>query len=127
MDAELNTKNKVQTTGSMAVSVLRHSSGTLNWRPEELQKLGSKLLTFHKKHHPKAYVDRWYVVRKEGGRGLMQLEEAYVVQVPKLMEYVDRKKVQRYKLLDCTGTAHTGQCDSRLQASGQNYRGAQDK
>jgi hypothetical protein len=39
LDAELNTKNKVQTTGSMAVSVLRHSSGILNWRQEELQKL----------------------------------------------------------------------------------------
>jgi hypothetical protein len=86
-DAELNTKNKVQTNGSMAVPVLRHSSGILNWRAEELQKLDRKLLTFDKQHHPKACIDRWCVARKQSGRGLMQLE-GYTVQVPKLMEYV---------------------------------------
>jgi hypothetical protein len=58
LDAELNTKNKVQTTGSMAVPVLRHRCGILNWRQEELQKLDRKLLTFHKQHHPKTRVDR---------------------------------------------------------------------
>ena len=68
LDAELNTKNKVQTTGSMAVPVLRHSYGILNYRPEELQKLDRKLPTFHRQYHPKAYVDRWGVARKQGGR-----------------------------------------------------------
>jgi hypothetical protein len=29
-----------------------------------------------------------YVPRKQGGEGLMQLEEAYIVEVTKLMEYV---------------------------------------
>jgi hypothetical protein len=29
-----------------------------------------------------------YVPRKQGGRGLMQLEEAYVVEITKLMAYV---------------------------------------
>jgi hypothetical protein len=33
-------------------------------------------------------VDRLYVSRKYGGRGLMQLEEAYVIEITKLMEYV---------------------------------------
>ena len=28
-------------------------------------------------HHPKAYVDRVYLPRKEGGRGLIQLEMSY--------------------------------------------------
>jgi repressor of nif and glnA expression len=30
-----------------------------------------------------------YLSRKEGGRGLMQLEDAYVIEITKLMEYVD--------------------------------------
>jgi hypothetical protein len=33
-----------------------------------------------------------YVPRKQGKRGLMQLEEAYTVNITKLVEYVDRKK-----------------------------------
>jgi hypothetical protein len=49
-----------------------------------------KLLTIHGQHHPKADVDRLYVPRKQGGRGLMQLEAAHAVEIAKLVEYVDR-------------------------------------
>jgi len=33
-----------------------------------------------------------YVPRKQGRRGQIQLEEAYTVQITKLVEYVDRKE-----------------------------------
>jgi len=33
-----------------------------------------------------------YAPRKQGGRGLMQLEEAHAVEITKLVEYVDRKE-----------------------------------
>ena len=78
----------------MAVPVLRHSFGIINWHQEELQKLDRKtrkLLTIHGQHHPKGDVDHLYVPRKEGGRGLMQLEAAHVVEITKLVGYVDRK------------------------------------
>ena len=48
--------------------------------------------TIHGQHHPKADVDRLYVPRKQGGRGLMQLEAAHAVKITKLVEYVDRKE-----------------------------------
>jgi len=51
-----------------------------------------KLLTIHGQHHPKADVDCLYVPRKQGGRGLMQLEAAQAVEIIKLVEYVDRKE-----------------------------------
>jgi hypothetical protein len=57
-----------------------------------LQKLGRKtrkLLIIHRQHHPKVDVDRFHVSKKYRGRGLMQLEEAYVIEITKLMEYVD--------------------------------------
>ena len=78
----------------MAVPVLRNSLGIINWHQEELHKLDTKirkLLTIHKQHHPKADVDCLYVPRKQGGRGLMQLEAAHAVEIRKLVEYVDRK------------------------------------
>jgi hypothetical protein len=37
-------------------------------------------------------VDHLYVPRKQEGRGLIQLEEAYVLEIMKLMEYVERKE-----------------------------------
>jgi len=51
-----------------------------------------KLPTIHGQHYPKADIDRWYVTRKQGGRGLMQLEGAYAVETIKLLEYIDRKE-----------------------------------
>ena len=79
----------------MAVPVLRQSFGIVNWHQEELQKLDRKtrkLLTIHGQNHPKADVDPLYVPRKQGGRGLMQLEAAHAVEITKLMEYGDRRK-----------------------------------
>jgi len=93
---ELSAKNKIQAIGSLAVPVLRYSFGIVNLH-QELQKLDrktGKLLTIHGQHHPKAdvRVDRLYVPRKQGGRGLMQLEAAHAVEITKLVEYVDRKE-----------------------------------
>jgi len=95
LGTELSTKNNIQAIGSLAVPVHRYSFGIINWHQEELQKLDRKtrkLLTIHGQHHPKADVDRLYVPRKQGGRGLMQLETAHPVEITKLVEYVDRKE-----------------------------------
>jgi len=79
----------------LAVLILRYRFGIINWHQEKLQKLDRKtrkLLTIHGQYHPKADVDRLYVPRIEGGRGLMQLEAAHAVEITKLVEYVDRKE-----------------------------------
>jgi hypothetical protein len=47
------------------------------------------MLTIQGQHHPKADIDRLYDPRKDGGRGLMQIEGAYVTEVIKLKEYVE--------------------------------------
>jgi GNAT superfamily N-acetyltransferase len=75
----------------LALPVLRYSFGIINCHQEELRKLdrkARKLLTIHGQHHPKADVDSLYVSRKYRGRGLMQLEETYIIEITKLMEYV---------------------------------------
>jgi len=38
-------------------------------------------------HHPKADIDRLYVKRKEGGRGLVQVEVAYKAEITSTAEY----------------------------------------
>ena len=95
LGTELSAKNKIQATGSLAVLALRYSFGIINWHQKELQKLDwktRKLLTIHGQHHPKADVDHMYVPRKQGGRGLMQLEAAHAIEITNLVEYVDRKE-----------------------------------
>jgi hypothetical protein len=50
------------------------------------------VLTINGHHHPRADIDRLYVPRKEGGRGLMQVEGAHIAQTLSLMEYVESKE-----------------------------------
>jgi thiamine phosphate synthase YjbQ (UPF0047 family) len=40
-------------------------------------------------HHPKADIDRLYVKRKEGGRGLVQVEVAYETAMINIAEYLN--------------------------------------
>jgi hypothetical protein len=71
----------MQEIESLAIPVLRYSYGIINWHQEEIQKLDRKtrkILTIHGQHHTKADIDRLYVPRKDGGRGLMQIEGAYI-------------------------------------------------
>jgi hypothetical protein len=48
-----------------------------------------KILTIYKVHHPKADIDRLYVKRKEGGRGLVQVEAAYKAEITNIAEYLN--------------------------------------
>ena len=40
-------------------------------------------------HHPKADIDRLYVKRKEGGRGLLQFEAVYKAEIINIAEYLN--------------------------------------
>jgi len=41
----------------------------------------------YKTHQPKADIDRLYVKRKEGGRGLVQIEAAYKAEIINIAQY----------------------------------------
>jgi len=47
------------------------------------------MLTMYKMHHPKAEIDRLYVKRKEGGRGLVQIEAAYKAEIINIAEHLN--------------------------------------
>ena len=43
----------------------------------------------YKMHLPKADIDRLYVKRKEGGRGLLQVEAVYKAEIINISEYLN--------------------------------------
>jgi hypothetical protein len=95
LDTEFSANSKIQAIGSLALPALRYSFGIINWHQEELQNLDRetrKLLTIHGQHHPKEEVDRLYVPRKQGGRGLINFEEVYTAELTKLVEYLESKE-----------------------------------
>jgi hypothetical protein len=50
------------------------------------------MLTIHGQHHLRADIDLLIVPRKEGGRGLMQVEGAYIAETVNSVEYVESKE-----------------------------------
>ena len=49
-----------------------------------------KLMTMHKALHPRDDVDRLYVSRKEGGRGLASIEDSVDASIQRLEDYVEK-------------------------------------
>jgi hypothetical protein len=79
----LSARNKVQVTGLLEVPVLRYSFVIINWHQEEMQKLDRKtrrMLTIYRQHHSRADTDCVYVLRKDEGRRLMQIE-TYIAEI----------------------------------------------
>ena len=77
---ELNGRNKIEAINSLAFPVVQYSFGIINWKISELKKIDTKtrkLLNMQKMLHPKADVERLYIPRKDGGRGLIDVETAF--------------------------------------------------
>ena len=94
LKSELKARNKITAIGALAVPVLRYSFGIVNWRIDEIKQTDRKtrkMLTMYKMHHPKADIDRLYEKRKEGGRGLVQVEAAYKAEIINIAEYLNMK------------------------------------
>ena len=76
----LNSTNKLEAINTLAVPLVTYTFNIKNWTLQELAKLDTKtrkFLTMYKMHHPKSDVDRLFLPRTEGGRGLIQLELSY--------------------------------------------------
>ena len=80
LKSQLNSANKLEAINTLAVPVVTYSFNIICWTLQELAKLDTKtrnFLTMYKMHHPKSDVDRLYLLRNEGGGGLIQLELSY--------------------------------------------------
>lgn len=95
MKTELNAKNKIEVLNSLAIPVVEYGFGIIECTAEEIRKIDRKtrkILTINKSLHPKADVDRIYLPRKEGGRGLRMIEQVYEVAILGMAEYIKRKE-----------------------------------
>ncbi|MXP61693.1 hypothetical protein [Pantoea sp. Taur] len=72
----LSAGNLIKAINTWAIPVLTYTFGVLKWSNtelEELNRLVRVLFTSERKRHPKSSVERMYLPRKQGGRGLICL------------------------------------------------------
>ena len=100
LKSKLNARNIISAINSRTVSIVRYGAGIISWTKMELEELDRrtrKLMTMYGAHHPKADVDRLYLQRCEGGRGLLGLEDCVQVEVHSLEKYLSTSKVKILK------------------------------
>ena len=91
LKASLNAGNTIQAINARAISVIRYGARIVEWRKNELEPIDKKtrkLLTMCRSLHPTADVDRLYWKRKNGGKGLISLEECVVIEKTSLSFYL---------------------------------------
>ena len=79
--SELNGSNKVTAHNTLAVPVITPTIGILNWTKKEICDIDiatRRILSYMGNLHHRADVNRLYVPRKQGGRGLTSIEDVYI-------------------------------------------------
>jgi hypothetical protein len=91
LDAGLNGGNVVKGINTWAVALVRYSAGIIEWTQEELKQLDRKTrkhMTMRRMLHPRSNVDRLYLKREEGGRGLIAIEDCVRLEEAGLSDFL---------------------------------------
>ena len=91
LKSKLNGGNTIQAINNWAVPVIRYTAGIVDWTIAELEDLDRKtrkLMTAHRTLHPQSDIDRLYLPRRIGGRGLLQIRQTVEEEIRNLSEYI---------------------------------------
>ena len=79
LKSKLNGGNMVKAINTWAVSLMRYSAGIVEWTKADLDvtdRKTRKLMTMYGMLHPRSNVNRLYLPRSEGGRGLLSVSDS---------------------------------------------------
>ena len=95
LETKLSCRNLIKGINTWAVPLIRFSGPFLKWTRDELKQMDQrtrKQMTMHKALHPRDDVDRLYVSRKEGERGLVSIEDSIDASIQWLEDYTEKHK-----------------------------------
>ena len=85
--------NLTRVKNSQGVPLVRYSGPFLKRTREELKQMDQrtrKLITMYKALHPRDDIDRLYVSRRKGGRGLASIEDSIDASIQRLEDYNEK-------------------------------------
>ncbi|KAL0840474.1 hypothetical protein ABMA28_015720 [Loxostege sticticalis] len=94
MKSQLYSRNLTKAINTFAVPILTYSFGIINWTKTDLkniQRIINTTLTKHRKHHPRACIQRQTLPRNEGGRGIIDIQNLHNKQISTLRSYFHTK------------------------------------
>ena len=93
LETKISSRNLIKRIDVWAVSLVGYARPFLKWTREELKQMDQrtrKLMTMHKALHSKDDVDRLYVSRKEGGRGLASIEDSVDASIQRFDDNIEK-------------------------------------
>ena len=99
--SELNSRNKTIAHNTFALPILVPTAGILEWTLQEIEEVDKKtrkLLCMSGNFHRNSDVDRLYVKRKDGGRGLKSFEDSFINRIIGLARHLERDRTKNHLL-----------------------------
>ena len=93
LETKLSTRNLIKGINIWAVPLIRYSRPFFKWTRDELKQMDQKtrkLMTMAKALHPRDDVERLYLSRKEGGRGLASIEDSVDASIQRLEDNIGK-------------------------------------
>lgn len=100
LKSKLHARHIITAINTWAVAVIRYAAAIVKWNVDDIAELDRKTrkaMTMHGALHPKANINRLYMKRKRGGRGLISVEECVNSEKRNLKEYVANSKEELLK------------------------------
>ena len=96
LQSRLSGHNQILAINGFAVPVIRYTAGVVNWtisEAAELDRLTRKQMTLFKALHPRSDIDRLYIPRRDGGRGLLSIANVIDIEKSALSTYVHQSQI----------------------------------
>ena len=94
-ETKLHSRQLIKGMNTWAVPLVRYSEPIMKLTWEELKQMNQrlrKLMTMHKALHTRDDVERLYVSRKEGGRGLACIKDSADALMQRLEDYIEKQE-----------------------------------
>ena len=130
LKSKLNVRNKVTAINTWAVPICRYGAGIIQWKSSELKdsdRKSRKTVTMYGGLHPKSDLDRLYVKRKEGGRGLTSMERCIREEENSLGFYVANSEENFIRGVSAVETIDTRESISSVEFKKQKAKELKEK
>ena len=112
--SKLNGRNKIMAVNTWAASVMRYGAGILKWNTYELKSLDRtrKFMKIHEPIYAKSDIDRVYISKQMGGRGLISCERCIRMEENNFGWYARNsvdpliEGVKAAETIECNGTVN---------------------
>lgn len=118
LSTQLSAKNKITAINTWAIPAFSYTAGILNWSKTDLERLDRRVRAIFTQHgmlHPNSAIERLYIQRSEGGRGLTSIEITDLKEKNNLKRYFGNETLPLHRLVSAMFDSRTPNAAERAE------------